>query len=192
MSQTDVAAGAAQSPVAVVVMGVTGAGKSTLAVAIADRLDAAFIEADDLHSAEAKAQMAAGVPLTDEDRWPWLTKIAMRVRDEGQTGPVVVACSALRRVHRDALIRDSGTDLVFVHVHGSDGELAARIGQRTGHFMPASMLASQLATLEHLAADEHGIVIPLTMPTEKAADAAFEFLRTRGSNRNESVILRSA
>ena len=176
MSETDAAAGAPESPVAVVVMGVAGAGKSTLAVAIAERLDAAFIEADDLHSAEAKNQMAAGVPLTDEDRWPWLTRVAMRVRDEGQARPVVVACSALRRVYRDALIRDSGRDLVFVHVHGSNEELAARIGQRTGHFMPESMLASQLATLEHLASDEHGIVIPLAMPIEDAADAALESL----------------
>jgi carbohydrate kinase (thermoresistant glucokinase family) len=79
-------------------------------------------------------------------------------------------------VYRDALIRGSDMDLAFVHVHGSDEELAARIGQRTGHFMPASMLASQLATLEHLAADEHGVVIPLAMPIEKAADAALEFL----------------
>lgn len=176
MSETDAAADAPESPVAVVVMGVAGAGKSTLAVAIAERLDAAFIEADDLHSAEPKARMAAGVPLTDEDRWPWLTRVAMRVRDEGRAGPVVVACSALRRVYRDALIRGSDMDLAFVHVHGSDEELAARIGQRTGHFMPASMLASQLATLEHLAADEHGVVIPLAMPIEKAADAALEFL----------------
>ncbi|QIG41346.1 gluconokinase [Microbacterium sp. 4R-513] len=157
-------------------MGVAGAGKSTLAVALAERLDAAFIEADDLHSAEAKTQMAAGVPLTDEDRWPWLTRVAIRVRDEGQAGPVVVACSALRRVYRDMLVRDSGLELVFVHVHGSDEELAERIGQRTVHFMPTSMLASQLATLERLDVDEHGIVIPLVMPIEKAADAAMEFL----------------
>jgi len=176
VSETDAAAGAPESPVAVVVMGVAGAGKSTLAVAIAERLDAAFIEADDLHSVEAKVQMEAGMPLTDEDRWPWLTRVAMRVRDEGQARPVVVACSALRRAYRDALIRGSGMDLVFVHVHGSDEELAERIGQRTGHFMPASMLASQLATLEHLAADEHGIVIPLAMPIEEAAVAAFGFL----------------
>ncbi|MGN6218849.1 MAG: gluconokinase [Microbacterium sp.] len=173
----DAAAGAPESPVAIVVMGVAGAGKSTLAAAIAERLDAAFIEADDLHSAAAKAQMAAGVPLTDQDRWPWLTRVALRVRKEGRARRVVVACSALRRVYRDALIRDSATDLVFVHVHGSDEELAARIGQRTGHFMPASMLASQLATLEPLAADENGIVIPLAMPLDEATDAAFEFLR---------------
>jgi gluconokinase len=174
--EMDAAAGAPEAPVAIVVMGVAGAGKSTLALAIAERLDAVFIEADDLHSVEAKAQMAAGVPLTDEDRWPWLNRVAMCIRDEGRAKHVVVACSALRRVYRDALSRESGMDLAFVHVHGSDEELAARIGQRTGHFMPASMLASQLATLEPLAADENGIVVPLRMPIEEATDAAVQHL----------------
>ncbi|MDT0143932.1 gluconokinase, GntK/IdnK-type [Microbacterium sp. PRC9] len=177
MSEVDTGNGARSSPVAVVVMGVAGAGKSTLAAALAARLGAEFIEADDLHSAEAMAQMAAGVPLTDDDRWPWLTRVATLVRDEGRTGPVVVACSALRRVYRDVLIRVSGLDLAFVHVHGTDEELAARIGQRTGHFMPASMLASQLATLEPLASEENGIVVPLAMPIEGAAEVALEFLR---------------
>ena len=165
-------------PVAVVVMGVAGAGKSTLALALAERLDAVYIEADDLHSPEAKAQMAAGIPLTDDDRWPWLARVAAGARDALAAGrPVVVACSALRRVYREALIRDSGLDLAFVHVHGSDEELAERIGQRTGHFMPASMLASQLATLEPLAQEERGIVIPLDLPISRAADCAVEFLR---------------
>ncbi|MDE0545949.1 gluconokinase [Microbacterium sp. C7(2022)] len=173
----DAAAGARTSPAAVIVMGVAGAGKSTLATAIAERLGAVFIEADDLHSADAKAQMAAGVPLTDDDRWPWLARVAERARDARSAGrPVVVACSALRRVYREALVRDSGLDLAFVHAHGNDEELAERIGQRSGHFMPASMLASQLATLEPLADDENGIVIPLAMPIKEAVDASIEFL----------------
>lgn len=164
-------------PAAVVVMGVAGAGKSTLAVALAERLDAVFIEADDLHSAEARAQMAAGIPLTDGDRWSWLTRVADRIRAEHTTGrPVVVSCSALRRTYREALISDSGVRLAFVHVHGSEAELARRIEQRTGHFMPASMLASQLAMLEPLGADEIGIVVPLALPIEVAADAAAAFL----------------
>ncbi|MWB97578.1 AAA family ATPase [Agromyces sp. MMS17-SY077] len=159
-------------------MGVAGAGKSTLAVAIADRLSAVFVEADDLHSAEAKAQMAAGIPLTDEDRWPWLGRVAARVRDELAMGhPVVASCSALKRSYREFLTRVSGTRLAFVHVHGSEAELAERIGHRTGHFMPASMLASQLVTLEPLAADERGIVVPLGLPVDDAAARALEFLR---------------
>jgi len=164
----------------VVVMGVAGAGKSTLAAALAERLDAVFIEADDLHSPGAKAQMAAGVPLTDEDRWPWLARVAARVR-EGQDGgrAVVVSCSALRRVYREALAVDGTAPLAFVHVHGSDAELSQRIGQRTGHFMPASMLESQLATLEPLEQDENGIVVPLALPLPEAAEAAIAFLDSR-------------
>ncbi len=177
MSEIDAEAGARPSPVAVVVMGVAGAGKSTLATALGERLNAVYIEADDLHSPEAKTQMAAGVPLTDEDRWPWLARVAGAARDAFATGrPVVVACSALRRVYREALIRDSGLDLAFVHVHGSAEELAERIARRIGHFMPASMLASQLATLEPLAADENGFVISLALPIEEAVDAALESL----------------
>jgi gluconokinase len=147
---------------AVVVMGVAGAGKSTLAAAVAARLGAVFIEADDLHSREAKAQMAAGIPLTDDDRWPWLARVAARIRAGQAAGhPVVVSCSALRRAYRDAIRRDAGVDPAFVHVHGSEAELAERIGRRSGHFMPASMLASQLAILEPLDDDEPGIVVPL-------------------------------
>ncbi|WP_353814387.1 gluconokinase [Agromyces sp. SYSU T00266] len=161
----------------IVVMGVAGAGKSTLAAAVADRLGAVLVEADDLHSSEAKAQMAAGIPLTDEDRWPWLARVASRVSAEIAAGhPVVVSCSALRRAYRAALIRDSGTSLAFVHVHGTEARLAERIGARTGHFMPASMLASQLSTLEPLADDEHGIVVPLELPVDAAAEHAVAFI----------------
>lgn len=161
-------------------MGVAGAGKSTLAAALAERLGAAFIEADDLHSPEAKAQMAAGVPLTDDDRWPWLSRVAVRVREvqDGGRG-VVLSCSALRRAYREALIRESAAPLAFVHVHGTDAELAERIARRTGHFMPASMLASQLATLEPLEDDENGIVVPLALPLAEAAEAAIAFLDSR-------------
>ncbi|GAA1504998.1 carbohydrate kinase (thermoresistant glucokinase family) [Agromyces terreus] len=166
------------SPPAVVVMGVAGAGKSTLAIALAERLGAVFVEADDLHSAEAKAQMAAGIPLTDEDRWPWLARVAARARDEhADRHPVVVSCSALKRSYREFLTRVSETGLAFVHVHGSETQLAERIGQRTGHFMPATMLASQIATLEPLADDEHGFVVDLELALGDAADRALDFLR---------------
>lgn len=161
-------------------MGVAGSGKSTLAAAVAERLDGVFIEADDLHSSEAKAQMAAGIPLTDEDRWPWLARVAARVLEVNGGGrTVVVSCSALRRAYRAALIRDSGAPLAFVHVHGSEPELAERIGRRTGHFMPASMLASQLATLEALEDDEDGLVVPLHLPLPEAVDTAIAFLLGR-------------
>lgn len=173
----DAAFGAA-SPTAIVVMGVAGAGKSTLAAALAEHLDAVLVEADDLHSVEAKAQMAAGMPLTDEDRWPWLTRVADRARDDQADGrPVVVSCSALKRSYREFLTRVSETELVFVHVHGSEAQLAERIRRRTGHFMPASMLASQLATLEPLADDEHGFVVALELPVGHAAARTLDYLR---------------
>ncbi|MGR0318204.1 gluconokinase [Agromyces sp. ZXT2-3] len=163
---------------AVVVMGVAGAGKSSLAAAVAERLGAAFVEADDLHSTRAKEQMAAGIPLTDADRWPWLGRVAARIRAEHAAGRrVVVSCSALRRAYRDVLRRDGGSDLAFVHVHGSEAELADRIGRRTGHFMPPSMLASQLATLEPLADDECGIVVPLDVPLADAVARTVEWMR---------------
>ena len=165
---------------AVVVMGVAGSGKSTLAAAIAERLGAVFVEADSLHSADARARMAAGVPLTDDDRWPWLARVAARIRDEHTAGhAVVVACSALRRCYREVLSRDGGADVTFVHLDGSEPLLAERIGQRTGHFMPATMLSSQLATLEPLGPDERGHVVSIEMPIGEAADLAVTSIRRR-------------
>lgn len=165
---------------AVVVMGVAGSGKSTLAAAVAERLGAVFVEADSLHSADAKARMAAGIPLIDDDRWPWLARVAARIREEHAAGhAVVVACSAQRRSYREVLSRDSGADLDFVHLDGSEARLAERIGQRTGHFMPATMLTSQLAILEPLGPDERGHVVSIELPTDEAADLAVGLLQRR-------------
>lgn len=187
MGVSDSATGRTGASTAVVVMGVAGAGKTTLAAAVAERLRAVFVEADDLHSQIAKQQMAGGVPLTDDDRWPWLKRVARRVSDVLAEGdPVVVSCSALRRSYREALARESGTALLFVHVHGSEAELAARIGARQGHFMPSSMLASQLATLEPLAADELGIVVPLSATIEVSAARVAQFIMNRAEGRHES------
>ena len=159
-------------------MGVAGSGKSTLAAAIAERLGAVFVEADGLHSSDAKARMAAGISLTDDDRWPWLARVATRIREEHAAGDaVVVACSALRRSYREALRRDGGADLDFVHLDGSETRLAERIGQRTGHFMPATMLSSQLATLEPLGDDERGHVVSIELPIDEAADLAVRLLQ---------------
>ncbi|UOQ91305.1 gluconokinase [Agromyces endophyticus] len=169
-------------PAAIVVMGVAGAGKSTLAAALADRIDGVFIEADDLHSPEAKAQMAAGIPLTDDDRWPWLARVAARAHDEHAEGrAIVVSCSALKRRYREFLIRASETDLAFVHVHGTEAELTERITKRTGHFMPASMLASQLEALEPLAADERGFVVPHHLPVTEAVEVALRNVAAAGA-----------
>ncbi|HSI39085.1 MAG TPA: gluconokinase [Xanthobacteraceae bacterium] len=134
----------------VVVMGVSGCGKSTLGLALAARLQRKFYDADDFHPPENVARMAQGIALTDADRAPWLDRLAALLA-EGP--PVVLACSALRRSYRDRL-RGSGAALRFVFLTAPDGVIAARLAARQGHYMPAGLLASQLATLEVPDADE--------------------------------------
>jgi gluconokinase len=132
-----------------VVMGVAGCGKTTLGQALAARLGAGFVDADDLHPAENVTKMSAGQPLTDADRWPWLDLVAVALRDRA---PVVVACSALRRAYRDRL-RTAG-DVRFLHLAAAQEVIADRLAARQGHFMPPGLLASQYATLEHPGPDE--------------------------------------
>lgn len=135
----------------VVVMGVSGTGKTTVGRALAETLDLPFVEGDDLHPAANQAKMAAGIPLDDADRAPWLDLVAAELRR-----PVVVTCSALKRAYRDRLRLDA-PDLALVYLHGAPELLAERMGGRTGHFMPTSLLGSQLATLEPPTPDEHPI-----------------------------------
>jgi len=148
----------------IVVMGVAGSGKTTIARLLAEDLGWKQTEADDLHSPENVAKMAAGIPLTDGDRAPWLRRICQRI-DETE-GNQVVTCSALRRSYRD-ILRTANARVRFLHLHGSPETLASRIGARTDHFMPASMLTSQMATLEPLTADEDGVIVDIAgTPTE--------------------------
>lgn len=138
---------------AIVVMGVAGSGKTTIGEALAKRLGAAFIEGDGLHPAANVAKMAAGTPLADEDRWPWLDAVAAAIARDRAAGPAVAACSALKRSYRDRLRAGAGP-LLFVFPDGSREMLAARLQSRRGHFFPASLLDDQLATLEPPQADE--------------------------------------
>lgn len=158
----------------IVVMGVSGAGKSYLGAALARRLGREFIDADDLHPAANKAKMAAGVPLDDADRWPWLDVVATTAAAHA---PVVVACSALRRAYRDRL-RAAVADIAFVELDVAPAELEARLAARRHEFMPASLLTSQLATLEPLGADERGIRLRdgSDAPIEVALDRAEQAL----------------
>lgn len=141
---------------AVVVMGVSGSGKTTIGRLLADGLDAAFVDADDLHPAANRAKMSAGVPLTDDDRWPWLESVGRVIRDEMLAGgSIVVACSALKRVYRDR-IAAAAEDVNFIHLTGPRELIAARMQERPGHFMPPALLTSQLEILEPLEPHERG------------------------------------
>jgi gluconokinase len=151
----------------VVVMGVTGCGKSTVGAALAARLDVPFADADEFHSPANVAKMSAGVPLDDTDRWPWLRATGEWLA--GRDG--VVSCSALKRAYRDAL-REQAPDAFFVHLHGDRETVRRRVAGRPGHFMPASLVDSQFAALEPLGADERGVVLDLATPVDDLVTAA--------------------
>lgn len=139
------------------VMGVSGSGKSTIGAALADRLDARFIDADDLHPPENVAVMAAGRPLTDEMRWPWLEACAAAMQE---AGPVVLGCSALTRAYRDRL-RAAVPRLRVVYPQADRAVIETRMAARQDHFMPLSLLDSQFATLEPPGADERPITVSI-------------------------------
>jgi gluconokinase len=147
---------------AIVIMGVAGSGKTVVGSALAARLDVPFRDADEFHPAANVAKMSSGVPLDDEDRWPWLDAIGAAIRDT--RGGIVVACSALKRIYRDRIIGVAGRAVMFIYLDGDRATLAKRLGGRKGHFMPASLLDSQLATLEPPAADENAIVASIEPP----------------------------
>lgn len=144
----------------VIVMGVSGSGKTTVAQGIADAMGWPFAEGDDFHSEANVAKMASGQPLTDDDRWPWLHSIGDWIDGHARAGSgAVVTCSALRRVYRD-LLREGRPQVRFCHVAAGADLIADRLAHRKGHYMPASLLPTQLATLEALQPDEPGAVVP--------------------------------
>ncbi|MFE0460720.1 gluconokinase [Kitasatospora sp. NPDC058965] len=143
----------------IVVMGVAGVGKTTVAQQLAERLGLPCAEADDFHPAANIAKMAAGIPLDDADREPWLRALAAWLHERGAAGTGgVVTCSALKRRYRDTL-RAGCPDAYFLHLDGGRRLIAQRLAARTGHFMPASLLDSQYAVLEPLQSDERGAVL---------------------------------
>jgi len=150
----------------IVVMGVAGSGKSTVGARLAETLERPFLDADDLHTAPARARMAAGIPLEDSDRWPWLDRVGawLAAHPDG-----VACCSALRRAYRDRL-RQQAADVIFVLLDVPEPVLAQRLTGRVGHFMPVELLRSQLATLEPLGADERGLVVDGTRPAARLVD----------------------
>ncbi len=161
----------------IVVMGVSGSGKTTVARRLAAALDAMFIDADDLHPPENIAKMAAGIGLTDEDRWPWLATVAERLAEAEADGrPTVLACSALRRAYRDVLRRRlPSSSVVVVELDADPAVVRSRMASRA-HFMPPELLDSQLATLEPLELDEIGIRIDADQPLDAVVAAALAAL----------------
>jgi gluconokinase len=161
---------ASGSSITIVLMGVSGVGKSTVMTALEERMAARFAEGDDFHPESNVRLMRAGIALTDEDRWPWLRAIAEWIGGcERDVVDGVVTCSALRRSYRDFL-RDGHPSVHFVHLTLGPAALEQRVASREGHYMPASLLASQLATLEPLGSDEPGFEIDAgKSPSEIAA-----------------------
>lgn len=152
------------SPPVLVIMGVSGVGKSTVAALLSERLGWDFAEGDAMHPTANVEKMAAGHPLDDDDRWPWLEIVATWIRDHTEAGrPGIITCSALKRAYRDVLrgsdAAGPGGDVVFVHLAGPTDLIGERLESRTDHFMPPALLRSQVATLEPLGSDEHHIVV---------------------------------
>ncbi|EOM77023.1 gluconokinase [Rhodococcus rhodnii] len=146
-----------QHPV-VVLMGVSGSGKSTIALRLEEATGWDFLEGDDLHPQANVDKMASGTPLTDEDRWPWLEAIASWIREHTAAGrAAIVTCSALKRAYRDILRVDD--NVVFVFLHGSVNEIGTRVRHRKHQYMPPSLLDSQFQTLESPAPDEHVVTV---------------------------------
>ena len=150
-----------------VIMGVSGAGKTTIGSALARALGVEFLEGDLLHPSSNVQRMAAGTALTDNDRRPWLIAIAQRLRDAKQSGiGLVVACSALKRSYRDLLRSRGAADVQFVYLAGDRPLIAERMAQRRDHFMPPGLLASQLASLQEPARDEEPWVYDIHQPPD--------------------------
>ena len=164
----------------VLMMGVSGSGKTTASVMLASRKGWQMLEGDALHPSANIEKMRHGIPLTDEDRWPWLQAIAAEIdcwRAAGISG--VVACSALRRAYRD-LLMNGRPDVVLVYLQGSHDLIASRMAARMGHYMPATLLNSQLATLEDPGPDEHAIVVSVAHRAEEIVGQVIRGLKERG------------
>lgn len=163
-----------QTPI--IVMGVSGSGKSTIGALLAEKLEQEFIDGDALHPEENRTKMAAGIALDDADRTPWLNNIGEKLSDSKKAGaPVIIACSALKRSYRD-LIRSHEPDTLFVHLTGGKQLIGERMAARKHEFMPTSLLTSQLATLEEPSSDEHVLLAEIAHTPEQIVSDLLEAL----------------
>ncbi len=157
-----------RSPTAIIVMGVSGSGKSTVGTQLAARISAPFIEGDEFHPPSNVAKMRAAIALKDEDRWPWLDRIALAITAAcAESRRVVSACSALKRVYRDRLRERIPVRVLFICLQADHEVLCARMTSRPGHFMPPALLSSQLATLERPDASEFALCVDSTLPIDE-------------------------
>ncbi|WP_446666177.1 gluconokinase [Flexivirga sp. B27] len=170
---------AASEPQFLIVMGVSGSGKTTVGEGIAQTMGWLYAEGDDFHSQACVSKMASGVPLTDEDRWPWLRSIGTWIDEHARDGSsAVVTCSALKRVYRD-LLREGREHVRFVFLDVPKDVLEERLAKRTGHYMPPSLLPSQLEALEPLQSDENGVVVHAHRAPQESVDEALQLLGLR-------------
>jgi len=168
-------------PLAVIVMGVSGSGKSTLAVALAGAIRCPFLEGDEFHSPESVQKMHAGTPLTDDDRWPWLDRLGRAIgASAASDGIAVASCSALKSIYRDRLRTSIAVPTHFVLLDPSRAELERRMAARKGHFMPPTLLTSQLDTLERPQPDEHALTLDGSASTAEACEQVIAWLRAHG------------
>ncbi len=151
----------------IILMGVAGCGKSSVGEAISARTGIAYRDGDDLHPAANVEKMRAGIPLTDDDRWPWLDQVGRELADKA---PLIIGCSALKRVYRDRIRALAGGPVTFVHLAGSRDLIAGRMAQRTGHYMPLSLLDSQFAALELPQPDEGALTADISQPLDALVD----------------------
>jgi carbohydrate kinase (thermoresistant glucokinase family) len=165
-------------PLRLIIMGVSGCGKSTMAAALSERLGLDMVDGDDLHLPESVAKMRSGIALQDADRWPWLDRIGHYLAQAQEPGRVV-ACSALKRVYRER-IREQAGEVCFVFLDGDFDLIAQRMSQRVGHYMQPGLLDSQFRTLEKPQTDETDVIrLPITEPVQDMVAQAIQALHSR-------------
>lgn len=158
-------------PKRLIVMGVTGSGKTTVGALLAGRTGGIFLDGDDYHPAENVAKMSNGTPLNDEDRWPWLDRLGVEIEQAVKMrGSVVLACSALRRVYRDRISVACSEAPFFIHLSGTPDLISERMAARRDHYMPVGLLDSQFQTLEPIEIDENAVVLTIDAPADEIVE----------------------